>query len=52
MEDLVEKYIKVAGFVKDVSYFKEMYLKDIEEKWNIDLSALSNQGRQRRDLIL
>lgn len=44
MEDLVEKYIVAAGFVKDVNYFKEMYLKDIEEKWNIDLSALSNQG--------
>lgn len=34
MKDLVEKYIVVAGFEKDVTYFKEMYLKDIEEKWN------------------
>ena len=40
MEDLVEKYILEAGFEKNVDYFKEMYLKDIEEKWNIDLSAL------------
>lgn len=30
MEDLVEKYIQAAGFQKNVTYFKEMYLKDIE----------------------
>ena len=45
MEDLVEKYIKAAGFVKDINYFKEMYLVDIEKKWGIDLSAISNQGK-------
>lgn len=41
-------------FVKNVSYFKEMYLKDIEEKWNIDLSALSNQGKaaKRFDFVI
>ena len=32
MEDLVEKYIVAAGFKKNENYFKEMYLKDIEEK--------------------
>ena len=54
MEDLVEKYIVAAGFVKGVNYFKEMYLKDIEEKWNIDLSALSNQGKaaKRFDFVI
>ena len=54
MEDLVEKYILAAGFRKDVNYFKEMYLKDIEEKWNIDLSALSNQGKaaKRFDFVI
>ena len=45
MEDLVEEYIVAAGFKKNENYFKEMYLKDIESKWNIDLSALSNQGK-------
>ena len=45
MEDLVEKYIQDAGFVKDKNYFKEMYLVDIEKKWNINLSAISNQGK-------
>ena len=54
MEDLVEQYILAAGFEKDVDYFKEMYLKDIEEKWNIDLSALSNQGKaaKRFDFVI
>ena len=32
MEDLVESYIIKAGYKKNESYFKEMYLKDIEEK--------------------
>ena len=29
MEDLVESFIQRAGFVKDKTYFKEMYLGDI-----------------------
>ena len=44
MEDLVEKYIMAAGFIKDKNYFKEM-LGDIEKRWSIDLSAISNQGK-------
>lgn len=48
MENLVESYLKEAGFIKDISYFKEMYLSDVEKKWNIDLSALSNKGRTRK----
>lgn len=54
MENLVEKYIVSAGFAKDISYFKEMYLIDIEKKWNIDLSELSNQGKaaKRFDFVV
>lgn len=48
MENLVESYIRKAGFIKDETYFKEMYLSDIESKWDIDLSALSNQGKARK----
>ena len=48
MEDLVELYIKKAGFVKDKDYFKEMYVSDISKKWNIDLSAISNQGKMEK----
>ena len=54
MENLVEKYIQAAGFIKDKNYFKEMYLKDIEQRWNIDLSALSNHGKaaKRFDFVI
>lgn len=54
MENLVEKYIVSAGFIKDSTYFKEMYLKDIEQTWNMDLSALSNQGKaaKRFDFVI
>lgn len=48
MEDLVEKYIQNAGFEKDITYFKEMYLSDVEDKWKIDLSSLSNDGKTRK----
>ena len=48
MEDLVEDFIQKAGFTKDVSYFKEMYIRKITDKWNIDLSAISNQGKMEK----
>lgn len=40
MEDLVESYLKKSG----VEYYKEMYLAEIERKWNVDLSAISADG--------
>ena len=48
MEDLVESFIQKAGFIKDVNYFKEMYIHQITNKWNIDLSAISNQGKMEK----
>lgn len=48
MEDLVESFIKKAGFVKGVNYFKEMYIHQITDKWGIDLSAISNQGKMEK----
>lgn len=48
MENLVESFIQKAGFVKDETYFKEMYIHQITEKWNIDLSAISNQGKMEK----
>lgn len=48
MENLVEGYIIKAGFVKDKDYFKEMYLDDVEKRWGLDLSALSNEGKTRK----
>lgn len=54
MEDIVEKYIKKAGFKKDETYFKEMYLQDIEEKWKLDMSFISNknQSTKRFDFVV
>lgn len=54
MENLVESYIVKAGFVKNETYFKEMYISDITTKWNIDLSAISNNGKaeKRFDFVI
>lgn len=48
MEDLVESYIVKAGFEKDKTYFKEMYIHQIIDKWGIDLSAISNSGKMEK----
>lgn len=40
MEDLVESPLKKSG----VEYYKEMHLTEIENKWNINLSAISAEG--------
>ncbi len=54
MENLVESYIIKAGYEKNVNYFKEMYLKDIEKKWNLDLSEMSghNTSTKRFDFVI
>lgn len=48
MEDLVESFIKKAGFIKGKTYFKEMYIHQITDKWGVDLSAISNQGKMEK----
>lgn len=48
MENLVEAFIKKAGFKKDSTYFKEMYIHEIENKFSIDLSSISNQGKAEK----
>lgn len=54
MENLVESFIQKAGFIKEQNYFKEMYIHEITEKWNIDLSAISNKGKteKRFDFVI
>jgi len=54
MENLVENYIEKAGFIKGKNYFKEMYLKDIERKWNLDLISMSgnNISTKRFDFVI
>ena len=48
MEDLVESYLVQAGLQRNVDYFKEMYLSDVEKQWNLDLSSISNQGKAKK----
>ena len=54
MENLVETYIIKAGFKKNIDYFKEMNLKDIENKWGLDLSLMSgnNVSTKRFDFVI
>lgn len=54
MESLVESYIISAGYKYNIDYFKEMYLSDIEKKWNVDLSNISanNVSTKRFDFVI
>ena len=48
MENLVESFIQKAGYKKNETYFKEMYIHAITDKWGIDLSAISNSGKSEK----
>ena len=48
MEDLVESYLIKAGLIKGKTYFKEMYASDVEKKFGLDLSKLSNDGKAEK----
>lgn len=54
MENLVESFLCKAGLVKGEDYFKEMYIHEIEERWGIDLSSISNNGgaEKRFDFVV
>lgn len=51
MENLVESYIRKAG-IKE--YYKEMYISEIENKWNLDFSSISgnNVSTKRFDFVI
>lgn len=51
MENLVESYIRKAG-IKE--YYKEMFISEIENKWNLDLSSISgnNVSTKRFDFVI
>jgi type II restriction enzyme len=44
MEDLVEDHLKAIGLQRDCDYFKEITIQQIQDKWGLDLSAISNNG--------
>lgn len=48
MEDLVESYLIKAGLVKGKTYFKEMYVSEVEKRFNLNLSSLSNFGKAEK----
>lgn len=48
MEDLVEAYIVKGGFIKGSSYFKELTISEIENKWGLELSNISNTGKTEK----
>lgn len=53
MENVVESYLQKAGIEKNddnapKTYYPEMYVSDIEKKWGINLSAVSNQGKTEK----
>lgn len=48
MENLVESYIKKAGFKFNDNYFKEMKISAIEKQWQINLDPISNQGKTEK----
>ena len=54
MEDLVEIFIQKEGLKKGETYFKEMYLQEIENKWKLDMSFISNQNQatKRFDFVV
>lgn len=59
MERVVESYLQKSGISKKDdnalnSYYPEMYISEIQKKWDIDLSAISNQGKaeKRFDFIV
>ena len=59
MEHVVESYLQKAGIAKkdanaSKAYYPEMYVSEIQQKWNIDLSAISNKGKteKRFDFIV
>lgn len=54
MENLVESFIIKAGFEKNKTYYKEMYLSDLEKLTGLNLSKLSNSGstEKRFDYVI
>lgn len=48
MEDLVESFLKKMGLLKNVNYFKEMYIHEVREKWGISLPTISDNGKTEK----
>ena len=45
---LVESFIQGSELKRDRDYFTEMTINEIENSWNVDLSAISNTGKTEK----
>ena len=48
MENLVQSYLEDYGFVMGETLFKEIYQNDIENKFGVDLSSITNEGNTQK----
>lgn len=44
MENIVQSYLEQEGFVMGVNLYKEIYQNEVEELFNVDLCAITNEG--------
>ena len=54
MENLVESFLIRANLIVNKTFYKEMKISEIEAKWKIDLSFISNEGatEKRFDFVV
>ena len=45
MENIVEDYLIEAGFKREETLFKEIYQDEVEQRFNVDLSSITNEGK-------
>ncbi len=51
MKDLTESYLVKAGLVLDKTYFKDLTIDEIEDKFKVDLSNIKDNGIAKFDLV-
>lgn len=54
MENIVQGYLEAEGYVMGKNLFKEIYQNDVEDKFSVDLSAITHQGNtsKRFDFVI
>lgn len=54
MENLVQTFLEDAGFIMGKTMFKEIYQDEVENKYGLDLSKITNYGKtqKRFDFVL
>ena len=54
MENIVQSYLEQEGFVMGVNLYKEIYQNEVEQLFNVDLSAITNEGNtsKRFDFVI